>query len=404
MKHRLSVLVVALSLARVGFADILPGFGLEKVADAQGFVTSLAFDADGTLHYSVRDGGIYRLDEGVSSLVANVETWNAGNAALLGIAFLPSGEIVTHHVAPDRTGDVVAKIDLATSETVTLAFFPCPSTTCQTEHHGGNPLVRADGTIFVAIGDLAVPNRVQNPASSSGKIFSISPQGDVTLFALGFRNPFDLAWDEVFGRLIVGDNGSVANDEICFVEQDENHGWPLSMGSEPVPFGVTAPVYAFAETVAPTGLALVSGSSGNFFYRGLLVGAWVSEALYYFPSYGAADIAPPAAVIFREAGSVIDVVQSLEGAVYVATASEIFHLTTPILGDANGDRIVNRDDLDALSLELLDGDGVAAARCHEGLQLSTLGADVNRDGEINALDIVSLHELLKTRRRGVRRP
>ena len=47
-----------------------------------------------------------------------------------------------------------------------------------------------------------------NVRAVGGKIFRMSPDGTVTQFARGFRNPFDMAWDPEHRRLIVGDNGT----------------------------------------------------------------------------------------------------------------------------------------------------------------------------------------------------
>ena len=104
---RSGVLIAALAVASDLPAAALPGFRVEKIAPASGFVTSLAFDEHSRLHYSVRTGEIFRLDGAQSVQVAAVQTASVGNEALLGIAFRGSGQIVAHYVAPDHTADLI---------------------------------------------------------------------------------------------------------------------------------------------------------------------------------------------------------------------------------------------------------------------------------------------------------
>ncbi|MBW3671791.1 MAG: PQQ-dependent sugar dehydrogenase, partial [Acidobacteria bacterium] len=261
---------------------MLPGFQIELRVQVDGFLTSLVFDDDGVLHFTTTDGKIWRREAGVNKVVASVDSAVEGNAALLGMAFDGEGEIVVHYVASDLRSDVISKVNPSTAEERIIADLVCSTgPPCPTEHHGGNPIVSPEGAIFVGIGDHGVQSTAQNLEKPGGKIYRIDPDGGYQVEAIGFRNPYDLFWDARFERLIVGDNGAIGQDEITFVRAGENHGWPLTMGNAPAVDGMVPPVYTFSETVAPTGLAAVDGP--GYFRDGILVGGFVTRAIYYFP-------------------------------------------------------------------------------------------------------------------------
>ncbi|HSN69686.1 MAG TPA: PQQ-dependent sugar dehydrogenase [Thermoanaerobaculia bacterium] len=387
-----------------GAASLLPGFAVEKVAPAKGFVTSIAFDANGTLLYSVTDGGIYRVDPDGSSLIVKVPTASIGNAVLLGIA-RRGAKIVAHYVAPDLTADIVGEVDPADGSIRELARIPCAGgQPCSSEHHGGNPVVGPDGSVYVGIGDFGFPNLAARNDSPAGRIFRIGPDGTVAPFARGFRNPYDLAVAPSGDFLIVGDNGAEAHDEVGYVREGEDHGWPASSGTFDVPVGITPPVYVFPGTVAPTGVTLVRGllrSEGT----GFLVASFVTGALYYFP-----EIPPPVpapVAIFEDLpqlggfNAVLDVVQSPAGDILFATAGAIWRLVPPARGDVDGDGEITERDLEGIAHELVDGDGDGVLEVHGGTFAASWGADVNDDGRVNSSDLVAWVILAQRRGRMV---
>lgn len=397
--------VPLLLVATSGWADFLPGFGLEQLSSPKGFPSSIAFDADGVLHYTTTDGGIFRHEDGEDLEVARVDSANEGNAAFLGMAFAPDGTAVVHYVSADMTADVVSRIELSSGEETILARLDCNPggiIACNTEHHGGNPDVTSDGTIFFGIGDQGRLHFAQLDDSPAGKMYRIDPDGTVEVWAKGFRNPFDLAWDERYGRIIAEDNGASGNsDEIVFVQPGENHGWPLTMGNEPPVEGMTPPVFVFVERTAPTGLVLTNAQTG-WFRQGLLVTSFVTRALYYFPSFDEHSVEDPVVIFADETTPLIDVRQAPDGEIYLAAAYGLYRLITPRPGDADGDGEITLADYNALQEELNDtGSGTRTIHAHEGTFRASWGADVDQNGEIDSADLTELARLLSTRRRPV---
>lgn len=399
------ILLTSLLIAAPAAASMLPGFRIEKVAATEGFLTSIAFAPDGVLHYSVTTGEIYRLEGRQSVRVAKVNTAATGNAVQLGIAFR-GDQIISHYVLPDFSADVIASVDPVSGKVTVIADLPCDlGTNCSTEHHGGNPVVGPDGSIWVGIGDYGIGVVAEKEGSPGGKIHRIFPDGTATIFAKGFRNPYDLAIHPDGDRLLVGDNGPEAEDEITIVRAGEHHGWPRTWGNRPLMTGMTPPAYVFPTTVAPTGVTLVHNFA-NQRGTGLLVAGFVTKALYFFPNVDA--IGEPVIILENmvELGgfnSLLEVVQARSGEVLFASAGGIWRLIPPVKGDVNGDGAVTEEDLEVLAHELVDGDGDSVFAVQEGTRASSWAADANGDGIVDSRDLVSWVSAWRVRTRPVGR-
>lgn len=388
-------------------AESLPGFRLEQVANTAGFLTSIAFDSEDRLHYTTYDGGVFRLEsDGTSTELARVATATEGNAAMLGMAFEPAGTIVVHYVSQDLTADILSRIDLETATETILARLQCSpgNQQCPTEHHGGNPDVAPDGTIFFGIGDYGLLNIAQRDDVHASKIYRITPSGAIEIYAKGFRNPFDIAWDPEFERIVGADNGAAHNDdEIVFVEQGQNHGWALTSGNRTAVPGMTPPVYVFPDQVAPTGVMLVDAPEG-WFREGLLVSSFVTRALYYFPELHEDLVAPPVTLLEDETIPLIDVRQNAAGQIFLGTSMNLYRLVEPRSGDVDGDGLIGPKDIVALELELT-ADGVGpTVRAQDGAHRASWGADVDRNGSIDGADLFELRRRLADRKRPARHP
>lgn len=112
-------------------------------------------------------------------------------------------------MTPTISADVLAEVDSDTGTIRELIRFDCMHwSECPSEHHGGNPVVGPDDSVYVPIGDWDLPFLyAQRPDWPAGKIHRVQPDGTSTMFALGFRNPFDLIVDAETGTLIVPETG-----------------------------------------------------------------------------------------------------------------------------------------------------------------------------------------------------
>ncbi|HYC59435.1 MAG TPA: PQQ-dependent sugar dehydrogenase [Thermoanaerobaculia bacterium] len=411
-------LVAALVLTVPAAAAVLPGFRIETLVRAEGFVSSVATDSQGTIYFTTTDGWIHRVDgiagtAAQATRIASVHTHPIGNGGLLGMALVDDHTAVIHYtVFDERTGeptnildDVVSRIDLATGAETVVHSFVCDIRQrldgASPEHHGGNLTVAPDGSILLGIGDYGTHVIAQDKAWNAGKIWKIDPQGNTTQWARGMRNPYDLAWDPDLGRIVVSDNGPDAGDELNVIDSGANCGWPRTYGNEPPLLGAVAPSYVFADTVAPTGIARLDGAN-PMLRRGYLLGAFVTRAIYYFPTPSSA----PTAIVNDFDEFVIDVTQAANGDVLFATAgmngTAIHRLRVPPLGDCNGDGFTDYHDVLPLMREIADGDDRATIAAQAGTNSGSWGCDANADGTIDAKDLQTLTTLIRSRRRSVR--
>jgi glucose/arabinose dehydrogenase len=385
-------------------AESLPGFRAQALGTTKGFASSIVVDSRGVIYYSTTAGDLFRFVDGISTLVAHVPTEANGNAGLLGMALRDDRTAVVHYVTVAQTADVVSDIDLTTGEERVLHSFigdiTFPGRSVPVEHHGGNPIVAPDGSVFVAIGDYGQGAIAAEPQWNAGKIWRIARDGSATQFARGFRNPFDQVWDEARQRIVITDNGAVVDDEIDVVTQGEYHGWPYTAGSQPPIEGAVAPRYVFPKVVAPTGITALSGRNAML-PRGYLIGAFVSKAIYWVPDIDAPSIAP-IALIAGDTSFVIDVTEAPNGDIYFVTGSAVYRLAVPARGDCNGDGVVDGNDAAALALELADGNPEPAMSAPSGSFRGSWGCDVNGDGVVDSIDAAALATIVRGRVRAVR--
>ncbi|HET7711536.1 MAG TPA: PQQ-dependent sugar dehydrogenase [Thermoanaerobaculia bacterium] len=405
MTRRLLLSLALLLLPSLTHGAALPGFGAQPVASTAGFATSIAMDSRGILYYTTTRGGLFRLDQGQSTRIAQVETEGIGNAGLLGLALADDRTAVVHYTTPMQTHHVISSIDLTTGAEQVRARLVSDITTpgrpVSTEHHGGNPVVAPDGSIFVGIGDFGGFVVSQDPRWIAGKILRIRPNGQVEQFALGFRNPFDIAWDDARQQLIVPDNGEERDDEINVVTAGGNYGWPYGMGQRPGLEGHIAPVYTFPDVVVPTGIVPVNGHH-RYLKGGYILGSFVARTLFYIPDMEARPLPDPVRLLEGETGVIIDVAQAPDGEIYFTTGGTIFRLIAPTPGDCNGDGLLDLLDRSALDAELTDGIAQQTLSASEGNHRGSWGCDANTDGMIDPQDRIELIRTIPLRGRVVR--
>lgn len=391
-------------------AATLPGFRVEAVADVPGFVSSVVTDSHGVIYCTNTSGVIYRIDGGQAVPVVSLPTHAGGNGGLLGMVLVDDTTAAVHYTSWSGEvvlDDIVSLVDLRSGAETVLHEFACDieqrDRGASSEHHGGNPTLGPDGTIFVGIGEYNDFQLAQKPEWNGGKIFRIDLLGNVTQFALGVRNPYDLAWDPELGRVVLGDNGPTHGDEIHIIAEGSNCGWPETVGHEPQVKGTIPPDYVFPETVAPTGIARLTRDANPLLRRGYLVGSFVTRSLYYFADLAERPVAAPLAIVDHLDDAVIDVTQAPDGEVYLATArfppaSRIQRLVVPARGDCNGDGFTDARDVSALMREIDDGGPHSMISAQDGVYPGSWGCDANSDGLISPADLDTLGRQLSRKR------
>jgi hypothetical protein len=136
-----------------------------------------------------------------------------------------------------------------------------------TMHHGGALQFGPSGLLYVSTGMGDEPRSSQDPGDSRGKILRLDPLAAdrrPEVVALGLRNPWRFSFDRRSRRLLIGDVGGSAREEVDVLDPagplPVNFGWPFAEGRrvQPgAPAGLTAPAIAHAH--GPRWCSIVGG-------------------------------------------------------------------------------------------------------------------------------------------------
>jgi glucose/arabinose dehydrogenase len=201
-------------------------------------------------------------------------------------------------------------------------------------HNGGRLGFGKDGKLYVTIGDVNDDDKAQNPKRLNGKVLRLNPDGSTPsdnpdptspVFAMGFRNPFGLAFHPITGVPYISENGEVGHDEINRVIPGGNYGNPVAEGMAHRA-GFVDPVWETGiGRQAPVGAAFYTGSQmpeyqGDFFFCSYNTGDLTRMRLGG-PNYDQIQVQE---VLNRSCH--LDVANAPDGSLYLAEVTTIWRM------------------------------------------------------------------------------
>jgi glucose/arabinose dehydrogenase len=281
------LVVVFSGCATLAFPATLPeGFSELEVAREIPNPTAMEFAPDGRLFVCQQEGQLRVIKEGtlLSAPFVTVETDWTGERGLLGIAFDPGFStnqfLYVYYTATtpglhNRVSRFTANGDLAVqgSERPILELEDLTSTS----HNGGAIHFGPDGLLYVAVGENSTSSNAQTLNNRLGKILRIHPDGSIpvtnpffnvasgenrAIWALGLRNPFTFATDQVTGRIFINDVGEGSAEEINEGRAGANYGWPACEGAcNPPNPQFQDPVFEYGHGSSPTTGSAITGGA-----------------------------------------------------------------------------------------------------------------------------------------------
>jgi len=212
-----------------------------------------------------------------------------------------------------------------------------------TRHFGSRLVFDPDGNLFVTVGERGEPERAQDPGDHAGSVLRLRDDGSPAsgnpfaaagsggapeVWSYGHRNPQGMAWDQAGDRLWTVEHGARGGDEINLPQRGRNYGWPRisygvhysggTIGEGSSAAGLEQPVYYWDPSIAPSGLAVVSGPLFPAWRGDLLVGALKDQMLVHLTVENGRVIGEER-LFRREFGRVRDVRIGPDGAIWLLT-------------------------------------------------------------------------------------
>jgi glucose/arabinose dehydrogenase len=303
---------------------------------------SMAFAPDGRLFFTEKNLGEVRIlkDEKLlpEPFVRISDLYVAQHQGLLGITLDPNFN-TNHYVYiyytsnANETGTRFNKVvrftesnNKAVDQKILLDNIPASA---EGEFAGGALAFGPDDKLYISTGHANSAELPQNKSSLIGKVLRINNDGTTppdnpfpnsTVYTLGHRNIFGIAFDEKNGMGIVTENGDAHYDEINILEKGGNYGFPTTQPPTKSPqldnSSSVKPVRAYWETIAPTQAIFYSGSKFPDLKNKLLFGSYNQGYIYAIGLNATGSVTDELSIEFPYDDNVDSIAQSPAGDIY----------------------------------------------------------------------------------------
>jgi aldose sugar dehydrogenase len=183
-------------------------------------------------------------------------------------------------------------------------LFSMQPKTRSSQHFGGRIVFDKAGMLYLTLGDRGDKDRAQKPNDHAGSVIRLHDDGRVPAdnpfarqpgafpekWTLGNRNLQGAALHPQTGELWTHEHGPQGGDELNVMRSGLNYGWPVitygvnyglgtRIGEGTSKPGMVQPLHIWVPSIAPSGMAFVSGSQFPNWQGDLLVGALRGQML-----------------------------------------------------------------------------------------------------------------------------
>ena len=284
------------------------GFRLTPIAEGLEFPWDMLFLPDGTMLVTERSGTIRLVRDGellpdplAGTPEAHVSAQGGYFAMALDPGFASNRKLYlafAKGTAEENTTAVVSGVlsDDASELSDVQEITGAPRET--SHHYGGRLAFLPDGTLIATLGEgFRYMEESQNPQNYHGTIVRLNTDGSFPednpfvdgenglpgVWSYGHRNVQGLVWDDARETLWAHEHGPKGGDELNRIEAGNNYGWPaITYGvnydgtiitEDTEAPGMEQPVVKWVPSIAPSGMALVSGDVWSEWNGDLIVGA-----------------------------------------------------------------------------------------------------------------------------------
>ncbi|MFT2008197.1 PQQ-dependent sugar dehydrogenase [Pontibacter sp. 13R65] len=286
-------------------------FRLETVASGLGVPWGIAFLPDGDLLVTERSGKFSRVtqDKQLQPVQGAPAVRAEGQGGLMDVALHPdfsknnlvylSYSAIKQEGGKTLSTTAIMRAKLSGNQLTEQKVIFEAQPYSETRHHYGSRMVFGkDGLLYFTVGERG--NEKENPQTLDrhlGKVHRIKDDGSIpsdnpfvnqkgalpSIYSYGHRNPQGLDFNPQTGELWSHEHGPRGGDEVNIVKPAKNYGWPvvsygINYNGKPITdktqqAGIEDPIWYWVPSIAPSGMAFVTGNRYKGWEGDLMVGS-----------------------------------------------------------------------------------------------------------------------------------
>lgn len=331
--------------------DEVKNYTLEKVVSDIPIPWGMTWLPDGSMLVTEKSGILYQVINGTKTEIKNMpKVYNRGQGGLLDIALHPdytkNGWIYITYAAAEGEGEggntklIRAKL-LDGSLTQIESLYKASPNSTKGQHFGSRIVFDNEGYLYFSIGERG--NNKDNPQDITrdcGKIYRLNDDGTIpkdnpfvgqadakeAIYTYGNRNPQGMAKHPETGEIWAHEHGPKGGDEINIIKKGANYGWAVvtygidydgsTISTETEKPGIENPIYYWLPSIAPSGMAFVTGDRYPDWKGHLVVGSLKFQYLELVKLKGKEVIERQK--IATDIGRIRNVAQGPDGFIYIA--------------------------------------------------------------------------------------